>query len=147
LWQFRLFKSNSLAATNLSFNGITTASPLPANDKLVSLNGRGSLIITPAGAIGGAIGICLSAGKNACAGAGNTPGIVVGGDVACVFDNTAVAGHYVQIGTVAGDCADAGASYPNNGAEVIGLVLTSGTGTQTVPRQPFLPIATTIFAG
>ncbi|MGA8154173.1 MAG: hypothetical protein WB952_24715 [Terriglobales bacterium] len=64
-------------------------------------------------------------------GAGTTGNaqIARGGQAACVFDGPTTAGDYVQISsTTAGDCHDAGASYPGTG-QVLGRVLsTNGAG-------------------
>jgi hypothetical protein len=44
----------------------------------------------------------------------------------CVFDNTVVAGHFVQIAPgTAGDCHDAGATRPTSG-QIIGIVIQTG---------------------
>lgn len=64
-------------------------------------------------------------------GAGTTGSaqIARGGQAACAFDGATTTGDYVQIsGTTAGDCHDAGASYPGTG-QVLGRVLsTNGAG-------------------
>jgi hypothetical protein len=55
--------------------------------------------------------------------------IALEGQASCVFDGATTAGDYVQISsTVAGDCHDAGATYPTSN-EVLGRVLsTNGAG-------------------
>lgn len=64
-------------------------------------------------------------------GAGTTGNAVIqaSGVASCVFDGATTAGHYVQISSgTAGDCHDAGSSYPSGG-ELIGRVLsTNGSG-------------------
>jgi hypothetical protein len=56
------------------------------------------------------------------------------GTASCVFDGATTAGHYVQASTtVAGNCRDAGASYPTSN-QVVGFVLSTNAsaGTYTV---------------
>ena len=49
------------------------------------------------------------------AGTSGTAAVVTWGITPCVFDNTTVAGHYVQISSsVAGNCHDAGATRPTS---------------------------------
>jgi hypothetical protein len=54
----------------------------------------------------------------------------VAGVASCTFDCSGpTAGHYVKISSnTAGDCADAGASYPSGSGQVIGRVLATVTG-------------------
>jgi hypothetical protein len=65
------------------------------------------------------------------AGAGTTGNaqITINGQESCVFDGATTAGNYVQISaTVAGDCHDAGSTYPTSG-QILGRVLsTNGAG-------------------
>lgn len=69
----------------------------------------------------GIIGICAAG-----CGTAGTAAIVSWGIQPCVFDNSQVAGDYVQIsGSVAGNCHDSGASRPSSG-QIIGRVLTTG---------------------
>src|SRR6266436_3874150 len=101
-------------------------------NKLVKLTGAPSTaIISTAGDTGGAVGIVTSASSTA----GNAQ-IAVSGQANCVFDNTTVAGDYVQISSgTAGDCHDAGSTLPTSG-QVIGRVLASGSaGTYAVELQ------------
>ncbi len=66
-------------------------------------------------------------------GAGTTGNaqIARGGQASCVFDGPTTAGDYVQISsTTAGDCHDAGASYPGTG-QVLGRVLSSNANAGT----------------
>jgi hypothetical protein len=92
---------------------------------LVKLTGAPSTAVRTATTdTGGAIGIVT-------AGAGTTGSATVQfiGWASCVFDGATTAGNYVQISsTVAGNCKDAGATYPTSG-QVIGRVLsTNGAG-------------------
>src|SRR5207249_3103167 len=65
----------------------------------------------------------------------------------CVFDGATTAGDYVTISsTTAGDCHDAGATFPTSGGQVLGRVLsTNGAGgTYAMVLYPGeLPIAET----
>jgi hypothetical protein len=61
-------------------------------------------------------------------GAGTTGQVVItrSGIVPCVFDNTTVAGDFVQIASgTAGDCHDAGATRPTSG-QIVGVVIQQG---------------------
>lgn len=77
------------------------------------------------------------------AGAGTTGSadIAFAGKASCVFDSATTAGHYVKNdASTAGDCEDAGATYPTSG-QVIGIVTSTngGAGTYEVDltlRQP-----------
>jgi hypothetical protein len=72
---------------------------------------------------GGAIGICISSCGNSGTGSFSTVGVVP-----CTFDGATTAGDYVKISSsVAGNCNDAGATYPTG--QIIGRVLsTNGAG-------------------
>lgn len=60
-------------------------------------------------------------------------GIAYGGLAFCTFDGAVTAGDYVQISsTVAGDCHDAGSTYPASG-QVLGQVLTTNASAGTYP--------------
>jgi len=86
-------------------------------NELASLTPQGNVIVTSAGAQGGAHGI-VTAG----AGTSGSAVVAIWGGVSCVFDNTAVDGDYVQISpTAAGQCHDAGSTYPTSG-QVVGFV-------------------------
>ena len=84
---------------------------------------------------GGVIGVTT-------AGAGTTGSatIQLGGLVTCQYDATAItAGHYVQISsTTAGNCHDAGATYPTSG-QVIGRAMASAAGSSAVSTELFGP--------
>ena len=67
---------------------------------------------------GGAIGICVAG-----CGTSGTASISTIGQASCVFDGSVTAGDYVQISSsVAGDCHDAGITFPIAG-QVMGRVL------------------------
>lgn len=109
---------STLQIANASSTGTTT-------NKLAKLTGAPSTaVITATTDTNGAVGIVSSG-----AGTAGTAIIRTAGNVACVFDGATTAGHYVQISSsVAGDCTDAGSTYPNSN-EVIGQVLsTNGSG-------------------
>lgn len=64
--------------------------------------------------------------------------VLMTGKSTCTFDNSTTAGDWVQVSTsTAGDCHDAGSTYPTNGHQVIGRVQTthSGAGSETVFMQ------------
>jgi hypothetical protein len=66
--------------------------------------------------------------------------IAVGGQVQCVFDGATVANHFVQASiTAGGSCHDAGAGYPNNGQQVLGLVLSTNAAAGTYDMKVFPP--------
>lgn len=103
-------------------NAGTTGTTL---NMLAKLSGAPSTaLITATTDTGGAIGVVV-------AGAGTTGNAVVAvqGSASCIFDGATVAGDYVQIsGTVAGNCHDAGSTYPSAN-QVIGRVMsTNGAG-------------------
>lgn len=130
------------AATCTSFaqGGGSTASPLAivlpnsgstgtTTNKLAKINTDGTVVITATTDTVGAIGPVLS-------GAGTTGSatILLIGSASCVFDNATTAGDYVTISSsTAGDCHDAGSTYPSL-TSVLGVVTqTNGSpGTNTV---------------
>jgi hypothetical protein len=93
-------------------------------DHLAKLTGAPSTaIITSAGDTTGVVGIVVG-------GAGTTGSaqIAVAGIADCDFTGATTAGNYVQnSATVAGECEDAGATYPTTGS-VIGRVLVTNAG-------------------
>lgn len=105
-----------------SFTNSSTGTGLNLITQLAG--GSSSQVITVnAGQTGGAIGICASN----CGPFGTFPSasIAMSGQVPCVFDGATTLNDYVQISaTVAGDCHDAGGSYPSTG-QVLGRVLSS----------------------
>ncbi len=84
----------------------------------------------PAGTTSGIVGICnADCGLYA---AQHHNESITGGSFLCTFDNTAVENDYYQASSsVAGNCHDAGGSLPGSG-QVLGRVLTAGTGLQSV---------------
>jgi hypothetical protein len=96
-------------------------------NKLAKLTGAPStVIITATTDTSGIVGIVVS-------GAGTTGSaqIAFKGKASCVFDSATTAGHYVSNDTsTAGDCMDAGATYPTSG-QVIGVVTTTNGGAGT----------------
>lgn len=108
-------------------NAGTTGTTL---NKLAKLTGAPSTaVITATTDTQGAIGP-VSAG----AGTSGAATIVQNGSASCVFDGATTAGDYVQISSsTAGDCHDAGSTFPTSG-EVIGRVTSTNgaAGTYTV---------------
>jgi len=96
-------------------------------NKLAKLTGAPSTaIITATADTSGILGIVVAG-----AGAAGSADIAVLGKASCVFDSATTAGHYVQNDTsTAGDCMDAGASYPTSG-QVIGIVTSTNGGAGT----------------
>lgn len=111
----------TITLANDTVTGTTT-------NKLVKISATGKAIITSAGDITGAVGICISG----CGTAGNAQ-VAVLGTASCVSDNATTIGHQLTISTsVAGDCTDAGTTYPT-GTEVIGQAQETGVaGTRSV---------------
>ncbi len=104
-------------------------------NKLAKLTGAPSTaIISTAGDTGGAVGIVVAG-----AGVAGTAVIATSGTVNCVFDGATTAGHYVAISAgTAGDCTNAGASYPASN-QVIGRVLSTNGGAGTYAITLFPP--------
>lgn len=90
-----------------------------SNNHLAKLTGAPSTaIITSAGDTSGIVGVVVSGG-----GTTGSAEIIVVGTGQCDFDGATTAGHFVQqSASVAGECTDAGATYPQSG-QVIGAVL------------------------
>ena len=66
--------------------------------------------------------------------------LAIGGQAACIFDGGTTAGDFVQIsGTTAGDCHDAGATFPTSGSEVLGTVLSTNASGGTYTINVFSP--------
>lgn len=89
---------------------------------------------------GGVVGITVL-------GAGITANATIqqSGTASCVFDGATTAGDYVQISaTTAGNCHDAGASYPTQG-QLIGRVLSTNGGGGTYSLDLFGPEVTPTF--
>ena len=92
-------------------------------NKLAKLTGAPSTaVIAGTSDTGGVVGIVVGG-----AGTAGNAQIAVSGRATCTFDNAATAGDYVQISSgTAGDCHDAGSTYPTSG-QVLGRVLASGS--------------------
>jgi hypothetical protein len=110
-------------ATDLP-NATTTGTTL---NKLAKVTGSpATAIIASTSDTNGVIGVVVD-------GAGTTLNaqIARGGQASCVFDGATTAGDYVQISSaIAGDCHDAGASYPGIG-QVLGRVLSTNASAGT----------------
>lgn len=122
-----LSAAESIDLTSLSLvtelaNAGTTGTTV---NKLAKLSGAPSTaLITATTDTNGVLGVIIG-------GAGTTGNaqVAIGGQAACVFDGATTAGDYVQISSgTAGDCHDAGSSFPTSG-QVLGRVLsTNGAG-------------------
>lgn len=103
-------------------NDGTTGTTLHSLAKLSS----GAAIKTATSDTGGAIGIVT-----ANAGTTGSATIQAIGSANCNFDGSTTAGDYVQISSsTAGDCHDAGSTYPTSG-QVVGVTLGTNTGAGT----------------
>jgi hypothetical protein len=108
-------------------NNSTTGTVL---NELAKFNPDGTVSVTGAGDLGGAIGVVVSGAGTS----GTSPDAIVGfiGVAPCVFDNTAVEADYVTISrTAAGKCHDAGSAYPS-GVQVLGRVVDTGSSPPSV---------------
>lgn len=110
------FDLTSHAAISEIANASSTGTTV---NKLAKLSGAPSTaLISATTDTGGIVGVVIG-------GAGTTGNaqIAVSGQATCVFDGGTTAGDYVQnSGSVAGDCTDAGSTYPSSN-QVIGRVL------------------------
>jgi hypothetical protein len=99
-------------------NAATTGTTL---NKLAKVTGSpATAIIGSTSDTAGMVGIVVDG-----AGTSGSAQIARGGQASCVFDGATTAGDYVQISSAtAGDCHDAGASYPGIG-QVLGRVLST----------------------
>jgi hypothetical protein len=112
-----LFSPGIRAGTHISVaNAASTGTLLNA---LTKLTGAPSTAVVAATTdTGGVVGITIGG-----AGTSGNASIVTTGSVSCIFDGATTAGDYVQISaSAAGDCHDAGSSYPVSG-QVVGRVL------------------------
>lgn len=103
-------------------------------NKLAKLTGAPSTaVVVGTSDTGGMIGAPISGAGTT----GNTH-IPLAGESLCIFDGATTAGDYVQNSTtVAGDCHDAGSTYPTSG-QILGRVLSTNGGTGTY-RMVFYP--------
>lgn len=108
----------AVTVTSVYTNAGVTGTTLNALAKLVGA--PSTAVLTATTDTGGAIGICTA--NCSTSGSGTISTI---GQASCIFDGATTAGDYVQISpTVAGDCHDAGLTFPSTG-EVLGRVLST----------------------
>lgn len=126
------FDLTSHAALSEIANASSTGTTV---NKLAKLSGAPSTaLISATTDTGGIVGVVIG-------GAGTTGNaqIAVSGQATCVFDGGTTAGDYVQnSGSVAGDCTDAGATYPS-ARQVIGRVLATIASTGNAAIVVFPP--------
>ena len=105
-------------------------------NKLAKLTGAPSMAVIAATTdTRGVVGIVIGG-----AGTINNAKIAVAGVASCVFDNATTAGDYVTISSFTlGDCHDAGSSRPTNGAQVLGLVLSTNASSSTARSMVLFP--------
>jgi hypothetical protein len=118
----------TLTITNAASTGTTL-------NKLVKLTGAPSTaVLTATTDTSGAVGVCA-----ANCGTSGTAQIVESGFSPCIFDGATTAGDYVQISSgTAGDCHDAGSTFPTTG-EVLGRVFTTNAAGGTFSVLWFSP--------
>lgn len=112
---------------------VANSSTLPVANELVILTGAPSQATQAlTTSTTGVVGICLVN----CNVSGGTAVIATAGVAACIFDNATTAGDYVQASNSAnGKCDDTtSTTYPTNGRQVIGRVLSSNSLSST-PRN------------
>jgi hypothetical protein len=99
-------------------NAATTGTTL---NKLAKVTGSpATAVIAATSDTAGMVGIVVDG-----AGTSGSAQIARGGQASCVFDGATTSGDYVQVSSAtAGDCHDAGASYPGSG-QVLGRVLST----------------------
>jgi hypothetical protein len=132
--------SKTLVNPSLGASALTSAF---ANESVTGTVAHGLAKLTgnPATAIvasvtdtGGIVGV-VTAG----AGTAGTAQIAFAGQANCAFDGGTAAGDYVTVSaTVAGDCHDAGATYPAAG-QIVGRALSANSGTGIYPMTLFGP--------
>jgi len=123
----------SVTTAQQTFNNDSTTGTVL--NELATFTSRGTMSVTSAGSSGGAFGIAVAGAGTSPPSPGSPTQVVVAfsGLAACVFDNTAVEADYVQISaTAAGQCHDAGPTYPTSG-QVLGNVQ-NATATPPVVR-------------
>jgi hypothetical protein len=118
---------NGAMMTPYETTGTWFASSLVKLTSIPGNFGAGTVAMTSPGDTSGVIGIISGLPAS-----GSRIQVVQSGQFFCNFDGPATSGHYVGISkTTAGDCTDIGASYPTDGQQVVGRVLSSfvtGTG-------------------
>jgi len=120
---------------------VANSSTLPVANELVILTGAPSQATQAlTTSTTGVVGICLVN----CNVSGGTAVIATAGVAACIFDNATTAGDYVQASNSAnGKCDDTtSTTYPTNGRQVIGRVLSSNSLSST-PRNIIIYAAET----
>lgn len=112
--------SSTLSIANAGTTGTTVST-------LTKLTGAPSTaVIAAITDTGGVIGVTTSG-----AGTSGSATVQLSGPTSCVFDGATTAGDYVQISTTtAGNCHDAGSSYPTTG-QIIGRVLSTNASAGT----------------
>lgn len=107
-----VFRIANAASTGTTLNKIAKLTGAPSTAVIIGTTDTGSMM-----------GIVESGAGTT----GNTH-IVMGGENLCVFDGATTAGDYVQASTTtAGDCHDAGSTYPTSG-QILGRVLSTNGG-------------------
>jgi hypothetical protein len=116
--------SESIDATGKSYiTEIADGSVATALNTLAKLDTSGNATKALVSDTDGIVGIVVGGAGTT----GTTAQIAINGQATCVFDGTAVVGHFVTISsTTAGDCHDTGATRSTT-AQTIGRVLTGGT--------------------
>jgi hypothetical protein len=110
----------SLGSQVLSVQLLNAASTGTTLNRLAKLTGAGAAVITATTDTSGAIGIVVAG-----AGTSGSADIAKEGRASCAFDGATTQDDYVAISAVtAGDCSDAGSTFPSSG-QVIGRVLSS----------------------
>ena len=105
---------------------LTNDSAGTVQNKLVIIDNSGKFTIALTSSTKGVIGICTSG-----CGTSGTGTVVISGQVNCIFDGATAAGDYVTASTTsAGECHDAGGTFPAS-SEVLGQVLSTNGGAGT----------------
>lgn len=113
-------KSNSIV-TEIN-NAASTGTTI---NKLAKLTGAPSTaVLTATSDTSGVVGVVVGG-----AGTSGTAQLAIDGQVSCIFDGATTAGNYVQnSSTVAGDCHDAGSTFPTSGQTLGRVLSTNGSG-------------------
>jgi hypothetical protein len=109
------------------FNTANATTPGTSPWTLTKLTGSptSSVVIASTSDTGGIIGICTPFGGLSTCSTSGLATIQQSGNTDCYFDGTPTPGDYIQISsTVAGECHDAGSSYPTSG-QIVGRVISS----------------------
>jgi len=116
--------SESIDATGKSYiTEIADGSVATVLNTLAKLDASGNATKALVSDTDGIVGIVVGGAGTT----GTTAQIAIDGQATCLFDGTAVVGHFVTISsTTAGDCHDAGATRSTT-SQTIGRVLTGGT--------------------